>query len=641
MKRLKFFQMNNLPIRYKLIIMFLLISILPSIGLGLLIDYTVERIIGRQVNDNTLQLIGKVNRSLEFYVSNMQNMTYLIAFDPDIKQFLREGIPTDQANGGDGAGAGLNDRQDTAEYTMRKFLQGFTTLYSEIAGIMVVNNKGDYISNELYARSEQPLTKESWYKEAADGRGIFKILGKPSARNITSHANYTEEEVISVARAMLDPDTGQVDGVVLIDLKLRVIAEAVKDVRLGKTGYLLVIDKDGDHIYSPAKPIIRDIPKEWVIESNTGSFAKTVQGEELQFIYRRSTFTDWTTVGVFSTKESALEVQEIRFYVISFVFFLSLLSIAAAIYLAYTMSRPINQLMSFMQKAESGDMTIRYWGEREDEVGQLGRSFNTMLAQVNRLLMLTELQGRQKREAELRSLQAHIKPHFLYNTLDTIHWMTRKKGADDVAEVVQSLSRLFRIGLSKGNDMIPLSDEIEHIQSYLIIQKTRYKDKLNYTLDAADDIKHLYVLKLLLQPIVENAIYHGIKERRGPGHIAITAKAEDGSLLLQVSDDGKGMPPDKLAMLRKLLDDAVISSPAGAGEASFMEQRGRQLSTMQEIDSKEGLDTETQGSGYGLQNVQARIQLTFGGRYGMIIDSEEGSGTTVTIVHPLLKDITG
>ncbi|WP_337101012.1 cache domain-containing sensor histidine kinase [Paenibacillus sp. YIM B09110] len=622
--------MNNLPIRYKLIIMFLLISILPSIGLGLLIDYTVERIIGRQVNENTIQLIGKVNRSLEFYVSNMQNMTYLIAFDPGVKRFL------ESSGDGDGGEADANhfpskEQQAADEYAMRKFLQGYTTLYSEIAGIMVVNAKGEYISNELYARSDKPLTEESWYKAAATDKGIFKIVGKPSGRNITSHASYTEDEVISVARAILNPDTQQVEGVVLIDLKLRVIAEAVKDVRLGKTGYLLVIDKDGSHIYSPTKPIIRDIPKEWALEGNVGSFAKTVQGEELQFIYRKSTFTDWTTVGVFSTKESALEVQEIRFYVISFVFFLSLLSIAAAIYLAYSMSRPINQLMSFMQKAESGDMTIRYWGEREDEVGQLGRSFNTMLAQVNRLLLLTELQGKQKREAELRSLQAHIKPHFLYNTLDTIHWMARKKGAEDVAEVVQSLSRLFRIGLSKGNDIIPLADEFEHIQSYLTIQKTRYKDKLNYTLEVEDDVQPLYVLKLLLQPIVENAIYHGIKERRGPGHIAITAKADDGALLLSITDDGKGMTPAKLASLRQALEGSVISEVDGLDTASATASGVMQM--------REG--KEPQGQGYGIQNVQARIRLTFGERYGLVIDSEEGVGTTVTIVHPILKDITG
>ncbi|HTG70001.1 MAG TPA: sensor histidine kinase [Candidatus Udaeobacter sp.] len=622
MKQLKFFQLNNLPIRYKLIIMFLLISILPSIGLGLLIDYTVERIIGRQVNENTLQLIGKVNKSLEFYVSNMQNMTYLIAFDPGVQQFLK----------GNNSG-GSEEEQENSFYSMHKFLQGFTTLYSEVAGVMVVNSKGDYISNELYARSSQPLTEESWFKEAVAGRGIYKILGKPGHRNITSHANYKEDEVISVVRAILNPNTQQVEGVVLIDLKLRVIAEAVKDVRLGKTGYLLVIDHDGGHIYSPAKPIIRDIPKQWVMEGSTGNFSQTVDGEKLQIIYRKSSFTDWTTVGVFSSRESALEVQEIRFYVITFVFFLCLLNIAAAIYLAHSMSRPINQLMSFMQKAESGDLTIRYWGEREDEVGKLGRSFNTMLAQMNKLLSLTELQGRQKREAELRSLQAHIKPHFLYNTLDTIHWMVKKKGAEDVAEVVQSLSKLFRIGLSKGNDIIPLTDEIEHIQSYLVIQKTRYKDKLNYTLDISPDVQQLYVIKLVLQPIVENAIYHGIKERRGPGHIAIKAYLDEGSLLLSVSDDGVGMSPEKLEQLRRLLGSTVATPKLSEHDLKELREREHQ----DVLRSKKLQEQQ----GYGVLNVQARIQLTFGERYGMSIESTLGEGTTVTIALPILRDIHG
>ncbi|MGV2686609.1 sensor histidine kinase, partial [Clostridium perfringens] len=139
------------------------------------------------------------------------------------------------------------------------------------------------------------------------------------------------------------------------------------------------------------------------------------------------------------------------------------------------------------------------------------------LLQIRKLMKLSELREKQKREAELRSLQAHIKPHFLYNTLDTIHWMARKKGADDVSDLVESLSRLFRIGLSKGDDIISMSDEWMHISSYLQIQKTRYRDRLQVEMELSPEAEKLYVLKLLLQPVVENAIYHGIKARRGPG----------------------------------------------------------------------------------------------------------------------------
>ena len=140
---------------------------------------------------------------------------------------------------------------------------------------------------------------------------------------------------------------------------------------------------------------------------------------------------------------------------ICFLFVVCLFGVAASYTLSQSISRPIWQLMSFMQKAESGDLTTRYWGNRQDEVGMLGRSFNRMLLQIRKLMKLSELRERQKREAELRSLQAHIKPHFLYNTLDTIHWMARKKGADDVSDLVESLSRLFRIGLSKGMISFP------------------------------------------------------------------------------------------------------------------------------------------------------------------------------------------
>lgn len=602
MKKLNWFQMNNLPIRYKLIIHFLLISILPSIGLGVLIDWTASHIIERQTNENTLQLIGKVNKTLESYIGNMQNMTYFISFNSDIMRFMEGDGEREQAE--------QDDR-----YGIRKFLQGITTLYPEVAGILITNSRGEYISNEMYARSDKSLTEEAWYREAVDHKGIFTIVGHPVGRNVANHVNYKDTEVVSVVRAILDPDTQEVKGVVLVDLKLRVIAEAAKDVRLGKSGYLMVLDAHGNGIYSPSQPLIGEIPAEWLGESGSGNFSKQIDGKRLQIIYRKSTFTDWTTVGVFSAEDSIMEVREIRFYVISFVFIVCLLGIAASSYLSYSMSRPIGQLMSFMQKAESGDLTIRHWGDRTDEVGMLGRSFNAMLVKIKQLLSLTELQERQKREAELRSLQAHIKPHFLYNTLDTIHWMARKKGADDVAQMVESLSKLFRIGLSRGSDVIPLADEIEHIRSYLQIQQTRYKDKLNFTLNVAPGVQRVSVLKLILQPIVENAIYHGIKERRGPGHILIEADEHDGHLIIRIADDGKGMPVGRLFSLRERLN-ASFAAEDEPGETG-------------------------QTHGYGMMNIQARLKLTFGEAYGLYIDSETDTGTTVTMIHPIIRERAG
>jgi two-component system sensor histidine kinase YesM len=603
-------KLNNLPIRYKLIVHFLLISILPSIGLGLLIGWTVDRIVEDQSNEYTMQLIGKVNVALENDVENLQKITYLIAFDPGVESFL-EGKEKKVSSGDTEITNG-----ESAEYNISKFLQGFTTLSSEIAGIMIVNSQGDFISNEMYTRSGTRVTDEAWYKEAVANKGIFKIIGSPYGRAVLSHADYKENEVVSAVRAIIDPVTQVVQGVVLVDLKLRVIAETSRDVTLGKTGYLTVVDDSGNIIYAPPHPLIKNIPKE-LFKETSGMISEIGDDRQLQLIYRTSAFTGWTTIGVFPMDESAYGVREITFNVVTFVFVVCMLGMTASFYLAYSISRPIGQLMSFMSKAESGDLTIRYWGERSDEIGMLGRSFNTMLAQIARLLSLTELQERQKREAELRSLQAHIKPHFLYNTLDTIHWMARSKGAEDIAEVVQSLSRLFRLGLSKGSDIVPLADELEHIISYLRIQQVRYRSKLAYSIDADPQLQEMYVLKLLLQPIVENAIYHGIKERRGPGHISIEVAEREGDLYLTVRDNGVGIPPERLAMLRHKLESVEEEPDSGV--------------TAHHI-------PDSEGSGYGVLNVQARIRLTYGKEYGLQVDSKVGVGTTVIVRHPLVRD---
>lgn len=606
------------PLQYKLIVLFLMIGILPSIALGLLVNWTVNRIVDEQMTANTLQLIGKVNQTLDNNMENLQNITYLIGFDPAVKRFLSGEFTEDSywdSEGGDEAPHALLNEEKSERYEIQQLLQGFTTLYPEIAAILVVNHEGDYISNEMYARNDEALTNEGWYKEAAKHEGIFTVLGHPIERNVTTHVYYSNDELISVVRSFVDPDTREVTGAVLIDLKLRAVAGAVRGVTLGKDGYLMVTARDGKPIYTPDHSPIAGISPSWFPEEESGTFMRDVDGQPLQFMYVTSSFTGWKTLGVFGAGEAVHEVRKIQFYLICFLFVVCLFGLTASYTLSQSISRPIRQLMSFMQKAESGDLTIRYWGGGQDEVGMLGRSFNRMLLQIRKLMRLSEMKERQKREAELRSLQAHIKPHFLYNTLDTIHWMALKKGADDVSQMVESLSNLFRIGLSKGNDIIPIQDEWTHITSYMQIQKTRYRDRLNYELQLPPEAANLYVLKLLLQPIVENAIYHGIKARRGPGHITISARIEEHTLLLMVTDNGAGMSPERLKELRGLLQDP--------------------LSAMQEQAGWE----ERASRSYGLLNVQARIMLTFNEQYGIHIESSEGAGTSVVIRHPLLHTV--
>ncbi|OBA08315.1 histidine kinase [Paenibacillus polymyxa] len=632
-------RLRNMPLRYQLMLLFLLFGIVPSLGLGLLVNWTVERIVERQVENHTMQLIGKVNEALDTKMENLQNMTYLIAFNPEIGDFLK-GRTLADGHAGHTSGAAPENQgkqaqqpllnqspgskqvvssvqeQDTL-YEMKQFLQGFTTLYPEIAGILIVNEKGDYISNEMYARSTRSLTEEDWYTQAAQHAGIFTVLGQPSHRNVTTHVRYKDSEIVSVVRSVTDSETGHVLGVIMIDLKLRAVSQAARDVTLGKSGYVMVTDAEGRSVYMPDMPLIERIPPQWFGTGDSGMFTREAGGRELLFMFQASEFTGWRTVGVFPARESTLEVRQIQFYVVCFVFIVCLFGLTASLRLSSSIAQPIFRLMSYMRKAETGDLTVRQWSERGDEIGMLGRSFNRMLEQIRRLMSLSELRERQKRDAELRSLQEHIKPHFLYNTLDTIHWMARKNGADDVSDMVGALSKLFRLGLSKGDDFIPLHSEIEHISSYMQIQQTRYRDRLRWELNVPDELKDLFVLKLMLQPVVENAIYHGIKARRGPGTICVEAKAEDDKLLLTVRDDGAGMTAERLRELREWLE--------------------RPLEAMEGRQKQKGV--RTNGRSYGMLNVQARIRLSFGEEYGIALDSKEGGGTCVTITHPLLLDM--
>ncbi|KAA8748226.1 sensor histidine kinase [Paenibacillus sp. UASWS1643] len=604
-----------MPLRYQLMLLFLLFAIVPSVGLGLLVNWTVERVVERQVEGHTMQLIGKVNEALNSKMENLQNMTYLIAFDPDIEAFLNDKMPLndDDADSEPMNMGTIAEAEQNRLYGIKQTLQGFTTLYPEIAGIVLVNASGDYISNEMYPRAEQSLIQENWYQKASANPGIFMVLGQPKERNLTTHVRYKDDEIVSVARSITDEASGRVRGVIMIDLKLRSVSQAARNVTLGKSGYVMVTDAEGQSVYKPEHPLIEHIPTDWFPSGESGTFTADTEGGTLLFMYQSSTFTGWRTVGVFPTRDSISEVRQIQFYVVSFVFVVCLFGLSASLWFSRSIAQPIFRLMSYMRRAETGNLRPGRWSDRADEIGMLGNSYNRMLVQIRQLISLNELRERQKRDAEIRSLQEHIKPHFLYNTLDTIHWMARKEGAEDVSGMVGALSRLFRIGLSKGQDYIPLHSEIEHMTSYMQIQQTRYRDRLQYTLNIPEELRDLFVLKLLLQPLIENAIYHGIKGRRGPGHIRVEARLEHNRLLLTVQDNGAGMSNERLAEMQQLLEAPLASLEA----------------------SSPGMT----GKSYGMLNVQARLRLSFGDEYGIVLESQEGEGTNVTIIHPLMREL--
>jgi two-component system sensor histidine kinase YesM len=356
-------------------------------------------------------------------------------------------------------------------------------------------------------------------------------------------------------------------------------------------------------VYAPVNPVVYRVRRDW-LRGPAVSTVRQINGADYQIIAQASQYTGWKTIGVFPLNEIMGQVSTIRYYSLIIAGVTVLVALVVSLFFTGSIARPVIELRSLMKEAEEGNLAVRFEGSKEDEIGYLGKSFNTMLEEIQKLIDMVYKEQQSKREAELRTLHEQIKPHFLYNTLDTIQWMAQEHHAEDIVQVVSALTTLFRIGISRGREMIPVRDELEHVRSYLVIQKARYEDKFDYSLCAEEALLPFMVVKLTLQPLVENAIYHGIKERRGPGAISIEVVKRDGMLVFRVADNGVGMSAEKLADLRAQLQKA-------RGESS---QRG----------------------GYGVSNVNERIQLSFGTRYGLRFESAPGRGTTVEILHPLV-----
>jgi two-component system sensor histidine kinase YesM len=312
-----------------------------------------------------------------------------------------------------------------------------------------------------------------------------------------------------------------------------------------------------------------------------------VNQAEQQYIENRARFTRWTI-----------------YYMILLPCIIGF-SIAAAWIISASIYIPIQKLHNVTTTIAKNDLQALITSDNVDEITGLGMSFNIMVGKIRELLDAKIKEQENLKKAELRALQAQINPHFLYNTLDTIVWMAEAKKTDQVIEIVRALSSFFRIALSKGQDWIPIQQEIEHVRSYLTIQKMRYKDILDFKIEVDEAILDGTILKLTLQPLVENALYHGIKNKRNGGTITVRAwQGDDQQVFLEVQDDGVGFTPYKLGQI----------------QSTLMQEEN-------EITLNE--------SGFGLENVNKRIKLFYGKQYGLTIHSQYQEGTRVTVAIPL------
>ena len=485
-------------------------------------------------------------------------------------------------------------------------------------------NRDQLISVGVFAANGQMIAAEpiTQIKPRADvsGQPWFLSAAKqienchfstPHVENLYVDPDNKYHWVVSLSRSVELTSAGSTaHGVLLVDMNFSGIEQICKSVDFGDAGYLYLTDGSGEIIYHPRQQLIYSnlIRENNLVESryDDGSHHETFEGADRLVTVKTVGYTGWKVIAVSVTQGITSDYTQMKMFALLFLFFAVFLLVFVNTFLSRRIATPIRELESAVKEIEKGKLQeVKVPTSGSYEVQHLGKTLNSMVVQLRSLMDDIVQEQESKRKSELDALQAQINPHFLYNTLDSVVWMVENRRYDEAVTMVTALARLFRISLSKGRTIIPVGDELEHIRNYLTIQQMRYKNKFRFTVDAEPETLQCATIKLIIQPLVENAIYHGMEFMDGDGEIHIRAYRRGPDLYIDIVDNGLGMPQQQA--------DALLTGAAAKSSPSS----GR-------------------GSGVGLRNVAERIRLYFGSAYGLSIYSEPDEGTTVRIHLPAL-----
>ena len=579
----------NVSLRTRMVLSNIVVALIPFLIFSIVSGFVFLDHAQKTAEEHSVQLIHQVSNSMDVYVETIEKMVNYIQLELQDTPFF-----TMESEGASG--------WDSETAYIRSVLENVANSHREVAGIFIATKEDLYVSTGMSRISRDPFQNERWYREAAENPEEIQLISVVTGRNIVTNRSYSIDDVFSLAKAVQDPETGEVLGVILLDIRHDIIQSSINGVTIGEKGFVFVMDQEDNIVYTPVNGIVYRVNPKWVKAME--SMSVQIQGGSYQIRSELSPYTGWRTVGVFSMDEVMSSVNTIVYILFTCVIISLVLVVIVSFKFSRTLTNPIFKLKRLMKQAESGDLTVRFNFQHNDEIGELGQSFNHMIARIDQLIQMVYVEQENKRTAEMKSLQEQIKPHFLYNTLDTISWMARDYDAEDIVRLVDALTNMFRIGLSHGKDIITVKEEITHVSNYLYIQKIRYKDKLNYVIHVDESLYAIEVPKLILQPLVENAIYHGVKAKRGGGTITITGVPEGENLVFTVQDNGAGMPQEKV------------------------EELNRRMSERSVLDEQKS---------FGLFYIRERIQLCYGTGYGVHVESALGEGTRVTITLPLYQ----
>lgn len=449
-------------------------------------------------------------------------------------------------------------------------------------------------------KKEVILSNLSWEPEMAEKTEEGRLyVSRPHAESLL--VNYYPW-VVSVCKRMKEPDG--TERLVVMDARFSVIAGYVDNVGIGYHGYCFIMDRSGSLIYHPQQQLIYAGLKEeqWMLLEDYEGGTLTENGTICTVSSAQK--NGWKVVGVSFVSEM---VNEKLWEVTALVTALLLAVLTAAFVSSLVLSRmifhPIRGLVFAMQQFEANAEDFSYQPvSGASEIETLSGSFAHMVTRIQKLMEQVRNEEITLRKTELRALQAQINPHFLYNTLDSIAWMCEEERSREAVEMVNSLARLFRISISKGHELIPIEKELEHARSYLKIQNYRYKNQFTYSFEVDENCLSYYCNKITLQPLIENAIYHGINRMIDEGEIIVRIYERGSEVIFEVEDNGVGMTQEQCSQI-------LHREPGDK-------------------------------SGIGIKNVNDRIRIYFGEQYGLSIESELDEGTKIIINMPKIREDT-
>lgn len=584
-------------LRAKLLVMFIVLTSVPLIIVGLISYQKSYHTLSNHSKASTMLLADQLVSDIDVLFQDTLRLLELGA-NPTVLYFLSSQLET---------------YEEAKEIVQTLDTYRSTYQYDSVLNIQMVNLYGKGISERkgVFQLEQNPLRNEHlvYLSKHSDELLIIPPSSSSSLDRLDGFT-YQEQNIITIIAPIKQRVTHELIGFIIIDLNDQVIEQYYQNMTIGKTGFFFLADHDGNAVLLPDKPdhatsLINEVIQH--VQNSRGSYTHSFNGNKHFIVYATSEMTDWTVVGIAPLKEIISDANEIRTLIVISVLLSAIFAIALYMSLTQRIIRPLQILKNKMRKAADGYLEAKIKTNGQDEIADLSHSFNTMLENIKLLIDKSIWEQEQVKKAELRSLQAQINPHFLYNTLDSIIWMAESSQTKSVIKLVKAMSKFFRISLNKGKDWVSIKTELDHAHSYLTIQQMRYYDILSYEIDVAEELYPYPILAMTLQPLIENAIYHGIKNKREMGKIRVTGQFDhEQYILLTVEDNGVGMTLEQMQRVR----DGLLLSVENAS-----------------------VEQEHQG-GYGLFNVHQRIRLYFGEQYGIVLESTYGEGSKVSVKIP-------